>query len=107
MFVSENTCLIFSVSAFMSQVSDTRSTTTGSSARIGYTRVSTVSRTLDQQNAALEAAGVMKTFSDTMSGARQRPAQGRARGRHADPQGNPRGQAPRREEPLQPAREFA
>jgi DNA invertase Pin-like site-specific DNA recombinase len=54
----------------MSQVGDTRSTTTGSSARVGYTRVSTVSQTLDQQNAALEAAGVIKTFSDTMSGAR-------------------------------------
>jgi DNA invertase Pin-like site-specific DNA recombinase len=38
--------------------------------RIGYTRVSTVSQTLDQQNEALEAAGVTKTFSDTMSGAR-------------------------------------
>ncbi len=36
----------------------------------GYTRVSTVSQTLDQQNAALEAAGATKTFSDTMSGAR-------------------------------------
>jgi hypothetical protein len=54
----------------MSQVGDTRSTTTGSSARVGYTRVSTVSQTLDQQNAALEAADVAKTFSDTMSGAR-------------------------------------
>ncbi|WP_374023216.1 recombinase family protein [Mycobacterium sp. HNNTM2301] len=38
--------------------------------RIGYTRVSTVMQTLDQQNAALEAAGTTKTFSDTMSGAR-------------------------------------
>jgi DNA invertase Pin-like site-specific DNA recombinase len=37
---------------------------------IGYTRVSTVAQTLDQQNAAVEAAGVMKTFSDMMSGAR-------------------------------------
>jgi DNA invertase Pin-like site-specific DNA recombinase len=36
---------------------------------VGYTRVSTVAQTLDQQNAALEAAGVTKTFSDTMSGA--------------------------------------
>jgi DNA invertase Pin-like site-specific DNA recombinase len=54
----------------MSQVGDTRSTTTGSSARIGYTRVSTVSQTLDQQNAALETAGVMKMLSDIMSGAR-------------------------------------
>jgi len=54
----------------MSQVGDTRTTTTGSSARVGYTRVSTVSQTLDQQNDALAKAGVSKTFSDTMSGAR-------------------------------------
>ena len=38
--------------------------------RLGYTRVSTIAQTLDQQNAALEAAGVRKTFSDVMSGAR-------------------------------------
>ena len=38
--------------------------------RLGYTRISTVAQTLDQQNAALEAAGVTKTFSDVMSGAR-------------------------------------
>src|SRR5271157_5235269 len=38
--------------------------------RIGYVRVSTVTQTLDQQQQALEAAGVSKTFSDTMSGAR-------------------------------------
>nr|WP_231970917.1 recombinase family protein [Mycobacterium sp. E3198] len=38
--------------------------------RIGYTRVSTVAQTLDQQNQALEAAGVTKTFSDALSGAR-------------------------------------
>jgi hypothetical protein len=37
---------------------------------VSYTRVSTVSQTLDQQSTALEAAGVTKTFSDTMSGAR-------------------------------------
>jgi DNA invertase Pin-like site-specific DNA recombinase len=37
---------------------------------VGYTRVSTVAQTLDQQNAALAAAAVTKTFSDTMSGAR-------------------------------------
>jgi DNA invertase Pin-like site-specific DNA recombinase len=36
----------------------------------GYTRVSTVAQTLDQQNQALKAAGVSKVFSDTMSGAR-------------------------------------
>ena len=40
------------------------------SQRIGYVRVSTVAQTLDQQNAALEAVGVTKTFADTMSGAR-------------------------------------
>ncbi len=38
--------------------------------RIGYTGVSTVAQTLDQQNDALVKAGVSKTFSDTMSGAR-------------------------------------
>lgn len=38
--------------------------------RIGYTRVSTVSQTLDQQNGALEASGATKTFSDSLSGAR-------------------------------------
>jgi DNA invertase Pin-like site-specific DNA recombinase len=38
--------------------------------RVGYTRVSTVSQTLEQQNAALDAAGVTKVFSDVMSGAR-------------------------------------
>ena len=38
--------------------------------RIGYTRVSTVAQTLDQQNDALAKAGVSKTFFDTMSGAR-------------------------------------
>jgi DNA invertase Pin-like site-specific DNA recombinase len=37
--------------------------------RIGYTRVSTVAQTLDQQNEALTAASVTKTFSDIMSGA--------------------------------------
>jgi DNA invertase Pin-like site-specific DNA recombinase len=54
----------------MSQLGHTRSTTTGSSARVGYTRVSTVAQTLDQQNEALAAAGVNKVFSHTMSGAR-------------------------------------
>ena len=38
--------------------------------RVGYVRVSTVAQAIDQQNAALEAAGVAKMFSDTMSGAR-------------------------------------
>jgi DNA invertase Pin-like site-specific DNA recombinase len=47
---------------------DVRPPTSGM--RFGYTRVSTVAQTLDQQNQALEAAGVSKIFSDTMSGAR-------------------------------------
>ncbi|TAM69150.1 recombinase family protein [Mycobacterium sp.] len=38
--------------------------------RVGYTRVSTVTQTLDQQDDALAAAGVSKTFSDIMSGGR-------------------------------------
>jgi DNA invertase Pin-like site-specific DNA recombinase len=38
--------------------------------RIGYTRVSTVAQTLEQQNEALEAANLSKTFSDKMSGTR-------------------------------------
>ena len=42
------------------------STTRGNVARVGYVRVSTVAQTLDQQNAALAAAGVTKTFSDKM-----------------------------------------
>jgi DNA invertase Pin-like site-specific DNA recombinase len=41
-----------------------------SGSRIGYSRVSTVDQTLDQQNAALEAAGVTKVYSDKLSGAR-------------------------------------
>jgi DNA invertase Pin-like site-specific DNA recombinase len=54
----------------MSQAQDSNASRPGGGARIGYTRISTISQTLDQQNAALEAAGVTKTFSDTMSGAR-------------------------------------
>lgn len=42
-------------------------TTPSTGARVGYTRVSTVAQTLEQQNVALAAAGVTKTFSDTMS----------------------------------------
>jgi DNA invertase Pin-like site-specific DNA recombinase len=38
--------------------------------RVGYVRVSTVAQTLDQQNSALAAVGVTKTFSDTISGAK-------------------------------------
>ena len=60
-----NSCLTTSVVPFMSHT-DTEHRGT----RIGYTRVSTVAQTLDQQNEALTAANVIKTFSDTMSGAR-------------------------------------
>ena len=38
--------------------------------RVGYTRVSTVAHTLEQQDAALAAAGVTKIFSNAMSGAK-------------------------------------
>ena len=38
--------------------------------RVGYIRVSTIAQTLDQQDTALAAAGVSKTFSDNMSGAK-------------------------------------
>jgi DNA invertase Pin-like site-specific DNA recombinase len=54
----------------MSHRQDHTAGDSGRGARIGCARVSTVSQTLDQQNAALEGAGVTKTFSDTMSGAR-------------------------------------
>jgi DNA invertase Pin-like site-specific DNA recombinase len=52
----------------MSHAPDVNGHTVGQ--RIGYTRVSTVAQTLDQQNEALAAAGVTKVFSDVMSGAR-------------------------------------
>jgi DNA invertase Pin-like site-specific DNA recombinase len=52
----------------MSHAADVNGHTVGQ--RIGYTRVSTVAQTLDQQNDALAKSGVSKTFSDTMSGAR-------------------------------------
>jgi len=54
----------------MSRTPDGAARPQGGGIRLGYTRVSTVSQTLEQQNAALESAGVTKTFSDTMSGAR-------------------------------------
>jgi hypothetical protein len=37
---------------------------------IGYARVSTQAQSLDQQHDALTAAGITRTFTDTMSGAR-------------------------------------
>jgi DNA invertase Pin-like site-specific DNA recombinase len=67
MLVSEIPVANTALTAFMRQPS-AGSVTQGQ--RIGYVRVSTVFQTLDQQNAALEEAGVAKTFSDTMSGAR-------------------------------------
>ncbi len=52
----------------MKQAASRPKTTVGQ--RIGYVRVSTVAQTLEQQRDALEKAGVAKTFSDIMSGAR-------------------------------------
>src|SRR5271163_1511466 len=54
----------------MPQTDSHASTPPGAGARVGYVRVSTIAQTLEQQNAALAAAGVTKMFSDTMSGAR-------------------------------------
>ena len=54
----------------MKHIDSHAATTPGSGARVGYVRVSTVAQTLEQQNAALAVVGVTKTFSDTMSGAR-------------------------------------
>ncbi|MDI3312954.1 MAG: recombinase family protein [Mycobacterium sp.] len=54
----------------MSQAGEKRTGGTNLGIRIGYTRISTVSQTLEQQQAALDAAGVARTFSDIMSGAR-------------------------------------
>jgi hypothetical protein len=63
-----NSCLTTSVVHFVSHTDTEHRGHRGT--RIGYTRVSTVSQTLDQQNAALTAANVNETFSDTMSGTR-------------------------------------
>ena len=65
--VSEICASLVALGPFMRH-SDLTTESTGS--RIGYTRISTVSQTLDQQNSALAAAGVTKVFSDVMSGAR-------------------------------------
>src|SRR6516164_3838944 len=54
----------------MRHTGDTTAPAKNTGTRVGYTRVSTVAQTLDQQNTALDASGVTKTFSDTMSGAR-------------------------------------
>lgn len=45
-------------------------TTQNTGMRFGYTRVSSVSQTLGQQNNALRAAGAQEIYSDIMSGAR-------------------------------------
>src|SRR6476659_1098062 len=63
-----NSCLTTSVVPLMSHTDTEHREHRGT--RIGYTRVSTVAQTLDQQNEALTDANVIKTFSDTMSGAR-------------------------------------
>jgi hypothetical protein len=60
-----NSCLDTGVLVDMKQAGPQPDPTLGT--RIGYTRVSTVAQTLDQQNEALATAGVTKTFSDTMS----------------------------------------
>ena len=54
----------------MRHKADTTAPAKNTGSRVGYTRVSTVAQTLEQQNAALDAAGVTKVFSDVMSGAR-------------------------------------
>jgi DNA invertase Pin-like site-specific DNA recombinase len=54
----------------MRHTGDTTAPAKNTGTRVGYTRVSTVAQTLDQQNAALDAVGVTKVFSDVMSGAR-------------------------------------
>lgn len=63
-------CLNSGVYRFMEQNSVEQIDHRPGGTRIGYTRVSTIAQTLEQQEAALAAAGVTKTFSDTMSGAR-------------------------------------
>jgi DNA invertase Pin-like site-specific DNA recombinase len=60
----------FFVKIAMKATDSHAATAPGKRARVGYVRVSTVAQTLDQQKAALETAGVTKSFSDTMSGTR-------------------------------------
>lgn len=68
--VSEIDVSIVALGPFMTQSDFAATATKQTGTRIGYTRVSTVTQTLDQQNEALAAAGVNKVFSDVMSGAR-------------------------------------
>ncbi len=68
MLVSEILVSNTALATFMKQDSSGSVTTVGQ--RIGYVRVSTVTQTLDQQQDALDKVGVTKTFSDTISGAR-------------------------------------
>lgn len=68
MLVSEILVSNTTLATFMKQDSSGPVTTVGQ--RIGYVRVSTVAQTLDQQQHALDKVGVSKTFSDTISGAR-------------------------------------
>src|SRR6478672_292907 len=63
-------CDRFSLWAFMRHSDASSFNTKSTGTRIGYTRVSTVAQTLDQQNEALASAGVVKVFSDVMSGVR-------------------------------------
>ena len=63
-------CLETGVVAIVKHTGQRSNTVPGNGSRIGYVRGSTVTQTLDQQQDALEAADVSKTFSDTMSGAR-------------------------------------
>jgi DNA invertase Pin-like site-specific DNA recombinase len=67
---SEINVSIVVLKAFVRHTADTTAPATNTGTRVGYTRVSTVAQTLDQQNAALDAAGVTKVFSDMMSGTR-------------------------------------
>src|SRR5262245_45060191 len=68
--VSEIDVSLATLKLFMRQSDTTAESAKNTGTRIGYTRVSTVAQTLDQQNEALAAAGVTKVFSDVMSGAR-------------------------------------
>ena len=68
--LSGNKALAFIVEASMKNNDSHGGAPPGPGEHVGYVRVSTVAQTLDQQDAALEAAGATKTFSDTMSGAK-------------------------------------